>query len=145
MGTEGTDQTAREWATANLELLWKMSRWTRVASAQLDGALTAGQSTSGGDTRVGFSLKYEVKDGLLDELVDLIVAAQENGASTGPVADVARVTWDAHHLISNNLRLAVRAQYQDSGMTEKARFALRDVADAIDSLLLDLLHSRVEH
>jgi len=144
VGTEGTDQTAREWAEANLDRLWKMSRWTRVASAQLDGALTAGQSTSG-DTRVGFSLKYEVKEGLLDELVDLVVAAQENGATTGPVAEVARVTWDAHNLISNNLRYAVRAQYRESTMTEKARFALRDVADAIDTLLLDLLHSRVEH
>lgn len=144
VGAEGIDQPARDWAAANLASLWAVGRRARVASAQLDGALTAGQSSSG-DTRIGFSLKYEVKDGLLEEIAELVVTAQKSGATAGAIAGIARTAWDAHNLISNNLRSITAASYGESQVAEKARFALRHLADAIDDLILDLLRSRVEN
>lgn len=138
-----SDDATRAWAAAHLSELWRASRRTREASAQLDGALTAGQSSSP-DTRVGFSLKYEVGDGLLDELTDLVVAAQDGGPISDPVSEVGRVAWDAHNLISNDLRAITSASYRASRDVERVRFALRDLADAIDEVLLDLLRDRAQ-
>lgn len=136
---DGTGKDRVERVREHLEVIWRASRRCREASAQLDGALTAGQS-SRPDTRVGMSLKYEVGAGLLGDLEEALVALRPGGIATTPgLEPLAETLWNAHHLITTNLHTIRWATYADSAIVEQARFALRDVADAADTLLVAAL------
>ena len=121
---EATDHDHLGWVHEHLDLIWRVSRRAREASAQLDGALTAGQS-SAPDTNIGMCLKYEVKAGLLDELEELLVAVRPGGLAVAPgFEQLADRLWNAHHLITANFRAISRASYAESKVVEQARFAL---------------------
>lgn len=107
--------------------LWQLT-------GQLDGGLTAGQATSSWDVKVAFALKYEIKDGLLDQLEQFFHGplADERAGPDGRAARESLIVLIAH-LATNGIDVA-RRSYGDSGEVSQTLRMVRGAAKTLDNL-----------
>lgn len=99
---------------------------------QLDGGLTAGQSSSS-DTWVAFSLKYEFKDGVLSEIAvfrETALGGEWVDRHTGLV-EARDAIGEALDFLSENISEAWRSQYRDAELVIRAKRLLRGAATAL--------------
>lgn len=124
---------ARWWQLHVDELDEARARLWRLAG-QLDGGLTAGQATSSWEVRVAFSLKYELKDGLVDELEWFLSGplADPRAGNLGAVARSRLIELIAH-LVANGMDVARRTYRESDEVTLTLRL-VRHAAEALDAL-----------
>jgi hypothetical protein len=124
---------ARWWQLHVDELDAVRARLWQLAG-QLDGGLTAGQATSSWDVRIAFALKYELKDGLLDQLEGFLHGplADQRAGPDGLVARDRLIELIAH-LAANGMHLS-RRTYGDSSEVTRTLRMVRGCADALETL-----------